>query len=159
MDAIESGNMASSVSWGKVSGLIWKFNRLRAMNFREVFHRVASLTSQKIERIAIAGGWAPKPARPVKPGLTLFLPQEGWLSAWQQYYHLEQAQLEGLLQGKIGFFGHAPLWMWVYRSTGTVILLTGIETPLSFGKEVELPGRQAGWQRQDYYGNWGVISI
>ena len=135
MDAVESGNMASSVSWGKVSGLIWKFNRLRAMNFREVLHRVASLTSQKIERIAIAWGWAPKPARSVKPGLTLFLPQEGWLSAWQQYYHLEQAQLEGLLQGKIGFFGHAPLDVGLpvnwHRDP-----LTGIEAPLSFGKEL-----------------------
>jgi hypothetical protein len=135
MDAVEPGNMASPVSRGKVSGLIWKFNRLRAMNFREVMHRVTSLTGQKIERIAIAGGWAPKPARLVKPWLSLFLPQEGWLSTWRQYYKLEQAQLDDLLQGKIGFFGHTPLDVGVpvnwHRDP-----LTGIEAPLSFGKEL-----------------------
>ena len=109
MDAAEPGNMASPVSRVKVSGLIWKFNRLRAMNFREMLHRVTSLSSQKLERVAIAGGWAPKPARPVKPRLSLFLPQEGWQSAWRQHYNPEQAQLEDLLQGKISFFGHVPL--------------------------------------------------
>jgi len=135
MDAVEPGNMASPVSRGKVSGLIWKFNRLRAMNFREVLHRVTSLTGQKIERIAIAGGWTPKPARPVKPRLSLFLPQEGWLSTWRQHYKLEQLQMEDLLQGKIGFFGHAPLDVGLpvnWRRDP----LTGIESPLSFGKEL-----------------------
>jgi len=135
MDVAEPRNLASPVSRGKVSRLIWKFNRLRAMNFREVLHRVTSLMGQKIEKIAIAGGWAPVPARPVKPRLSLFLPQEGWLAAWRQHYSLEQAQLDDLLRGKIGFFGHAPLNVGVpvnwHRDP-----LTGIEAPLSFGKEL-----------------------
>lgn len=133
MDAAEPGNMASPVSRGKVSGHIWKFNRLRAMNFREVLHRITRLASQKIERVAIAGGWTPKPAHPVKPRLSLFLPKEGWLVTWRQHYSLEQVQLNDLLQGKIGFFGHTPLDVGLpvnwHRDP-----LTGIEAPLSFGK-------------------------
>jgi hypothetical protein len=118
-----------------MSGLLWKLNRLRAMSGWEVPHRAFRWLGQKIEKAALSGGWAPAPAHPVKPKLSLFLPQENWLTAWQQYYALEQAPLDDLLQGKIGFFGHAPLDVGVpvnwHRDP-----LTGIEAPLSFGKEL-----------------------
>lgn len=133
MDITESGNMASTVHRGKVSGLLWKFNRLRAMSVREVFHRATTLSMQKLEKAAIARGWQPAPTHPVKPLLSLFSQQEDWLTSWQQHYHLEQAELDDLLQGKIGFFGHAPLDVGMpvkwHRDP-----LTGIEAPLSFGK-------------------------
>jgi len=63
----------------------------------------------------------------------LFATQENWLPIWRQHYRLEQEQLDNLLQGKIGFFGHAPLDVGMpvnwHRDP-----LTGIEAPLSFGK-------------------------
>jgi hypothetical protein len=105
------------------------------MNFREVLYRILSLAGRKIEKIGIAAGWAPVPAHPVKQRLSLFLPQEGWLATWAQHYRLEQVQLDDLLQGKIGFFGHKSLDVGVpvnwHRDP-----LTGIEAPLSFGKEL-----------------------
>lgn len=127
--------MAPPVPWGDVSGLFWKLNRLRAMSLREVPHRAFRWLGQKIEKAAIAGGWAPTPASPVKPRLSLFLPQEGWLATWRQHFCLEQAQLDDLLHGKIGFFGHAPLDVGMpvnwHRDPST-----GITAPLSFGKEL-----------------------
>ncbi len=54
---------------------------------------------------------------------------------WQQHYSLEEAQLGELLEGRIGFFGHAPLDVgrpvdW-HRDP-----LTGIHSPMCFGKSL-----------------------
>lgn len=118
-----------------MSGLLWKLKRLRAMNGREVVHRVVTLSIQKLESFAVARGWQPLPARPVKFKCSLFAPEASWLAVWQQHYSLEQAQLDSLLQGKVGFFGHDPFDVgqpvnW-HRDPQT-----GIDAPLSFGKSL-----------------------
>lgn len=151
-------------------GLLWKLNRLRAMNIREVLHRVTTASSLRLEQTRVARGWAPLPAQAVKPRLSLFplsdqgqdvgwaepseaqqtqtvglhdiqpnLPfmtaSQNWLGQWQANYQIEQAALDDLLQGKVGFFSHPPLDVgrpvnW-HRDP-----LTGIEAPLSFGKRL-----------------------
>ncbi|NOT10817.1 MAG: hypothetical protein HOP23_03120 [Methylococcaceae bacterium] len=133
MDATESGIMASSVSRRKVSGFLWKINRLRAMTVLEVIHRVTDMASQRLEQWAVARAWMPKPACPVKPRLSLFVAPEDWMKTWQEHFSLELESLNELLKGRIGFFGQAPLDMgesinW-HRDP-----LTGIEAPLTFGK-------------------------
>lgn len=111
------------------------FNRLRSMDVREVLHRLSGLAGRPFEKAAIAAGWTPLPACPVKPRMSLFMPPEDWLAAWERQYSLERERLDQALQGKIGFFGHAPLDVGVpvnwHRDP-----LTGIEAPRSFGKEL-----------------------
>lgn len=137
-------------------GLLWKLNRLRAMNVREVLHRVATASSLRLEQARIARGWAPIPAQAVKPRLSLFPPEQlnvgwaehseaqhnqkppasqRWSDRWQANYQLEQSALDDCLLGKVGFFGHEPLDVGMpvnwHRDP-----LTGIEAPLSFGKRL-----------------------
>jgi hypothetical protein len=134
MGSVEPGNLASPVPRG-VSGLLWKLNRLRAMSLQEVAHRSFRWAGQKIEKAALAMGRAPRPAVPVSPKLTLFAPHEGWLTAWEARYKIEQERLDELLQGRFGFFGHPAV------NVGMPVSWhrdpqTGVVAPLSFGKEL-----------------------
>ena len=118
-----------------MSGLLWKLNRLRAMNVREIAHRVVTQSALRAEGFAVARGWSPAPPEAVMPRLALFGDALTWLPAWQELYRLEHQALEDALTGKLGFFGHASMDVGMpvnwHRDP-----LTGIEAPLVFGKRL-----------------------
>lgn len=118
-----------------MSSLIWKINRLRSMGFLEIGHRAYQWSFQKVEKVLLNKGWTPCLKYTVKPKLSLFTPPKDWLVQWQQLYRIDQVELDELMNGKIHFFGHLPLEVDIpinwHRDP-----LTGIETPLSFGKEL-----------------------
>ncbi|HKK14800.1 MAG TPA: alginate lyase family protein [Gammaproteobacteria bacterium] len=119
-----------------MTGLVWRLNRLRAMGPREVAHRGRRWWAQRREGRRVRAGWAPQPPVVVGPAMSLFAPVPDWREAWSRRYRLNEAALDLLVQGQIGFFGHAPL------DVGMPVQwhrcpLTGVEAPRAYGKAID----------------------
>ncbi|MEZ5541464.1 MAG: alginate lyase family protein [Pseudomonadota bacterium] len=113
----------------------WLVNRLRVMSLREVLFRLQRAVLQTLERYRVGTGWQPLPAAAVAPRLALFGEDAALLQQWRAAFRLDADGLQDYLDGRIGFFGHAPL------DIGTPVAwqrdpVTRIEAPRSFGKSI-----------------------
>lgn len=117
------------------SSLLWKFNRLQTMNRREVIHRLSRHVKNQLEQAGLRMGRVPRPTRPVTSRLSLFGGAEKWAVEWHKRYRLDEPTLDRLMSGHITLFGYPEL------QVGNLIdwhrdPLTGIESPLEFGKSM-----------------------
>jgi len=116
-----------------MTGLAWKFNRLRLMGAKEIGYRCRQWIGQQWEERRVKKGCVPAPARVVGPRIALLPRIDSWLVEWSSRFRIDSENLTLLAQGKIGFFGHPPI------DVGAPIdwhrdPITGIRAPLSFGK-------------------------
>jgi hypothetical protein len=115
--------------------LTWLINRVRVMSVREVLFRTRRALLQIPERLRVAAGWRPMPAAPVTARLSLFAGNDDLLKHWQMSFRLDTDRLSAYMEGRINFFGHAPL------DVGLPVNwqrdpVTGIEAPQVFGKSL-----------------------
>lgn len=89
--------------------LAWLMNRIRVMTAGEVLFRARRALLQIFERFRVAAGWRPGPATPVTARLSLFAGGDDVLQRWQAAFDLDTDMLSAYMDGRINFFGHAPL--------------------------------------------------
>jgi len=126
MGAAEPRDLAPPV---RLSGLAWKWNRLRCMTPAEVGHRVVQATAMRIERMRLAAFDVPAPdlSRRAAP----------WIHADARFdAPAYVAAADRIAAGRLDVFaledadlGRPPRWNRDPK--------TGIEAPLAFGKQLD----------------------